>query len=153
MKKYQFCFNSKNFSVKKIAKKCNKIIKDCQIQKNEVGYKKSQKFFKKNGFYYEECWDLDQQIAAFILPRLIYLRQIHVGTPSSFFKYTTDNIIINEKEGQEKWNECLETIIEAFYRILFVDELSLKEEEREKNNKIIKDGLRKFSDNYSALWD
>lgn len=116
--------------------------------------KESKKFFNKFNFHYEECWNLDKTIVAFILPRLVYFRSIQTGTPNGYFQYDKNFNIINEEEGHQKWLNTLDLMIEGFYRYLFVDELLLdSDREKEINRKYINKGFNLFIKNFGALWD
>lgn len=96
---------------------------------------KSKKFFKKNGFYFEECWNLDFTIARFILPRLVHFKKIQHSTPAS----------LSEKE----WNEILDKMIKAF--ALLTDQESLFASRKQQET--IEEGLNLFAKYFQSLWD
>lgn len=146
---------SKDYSLEEISNKCKLLIESNFIfeNKNKERYQESKDFYDKFHFHFEECWNLDITIAAFILPRLIYFRDIYTGTPGDFFEYTEDFQILNERQGNKEWNTTLDLMIEAFYRICFVDDLSLDEKNRGINNVYIEKGLKLFAQYFQSLWD
>ena len=97
--------------------------------------KKSKKFFKKNGFYHEDCWSLDITMAWFILPRLICFKKNVLSYP-------------HECTNLKEWQGILDKMIEAFYLILknpyLWNAAQLKK---------IEEGLSLFSHFYLNLWD
>lgn len=146
-------FLSKGSSVKEVSKYCKERVEALYRTKEDDHYQESQDFFKKKLFHYEDCWDLDYTIACFILPRLMHFRKNHCGAPSCFFKFDENMQVLNEKKGNKKWNKTLDYMIEAFYRIVYVDELLLSKEDREINQYYIKKGLKLFCKNFQTLWD
>lgn len=114
-------------------KELKKLLKDTVPPRGSG--KKSKKFYKENGFYYEDCWNLDVTIAHFILPRLIQLRKKTIAFPSGF-------------ESLEDWKATLDKMIEAFYLIL-KDPYSSK---LNTSNAKIKEGLTLFAHFFQALW-
>lgn len=144
---------SKNFSLEEITNKCQELMDSYPLTKDDERYEQSQEFYKKYHFYYEECWNLDSTMATFILPRLIHFRDVYSGTPGTFFKYDKKFNIVNEKQGNKKWNKTIDLMIEAFYRIIFIDDLSLNEEDRKINSQYINLGLKLFAKYFQALWD
>lgn len=140
-------------SVRKLSKKCKKIMKSCYCKSNDTRYQDSQEFFKHNKFHFEDVWNLDIQIAAFILPRLYYFRKdVEHGIPSDFIKLDENGKPSNEKEAGKNWNKTLDVMIEAFYRYLFVDVFELNEFETKNNKEIIKQGLSYFTKYFYSLW-
>lgn len=151
-KKYKKDFLFKDVSIEEVSKFCKTEIESLYRTKESNHYQESQDFYEQNLFHYEECWDLNHSIACFILPRLIHFRKVHAGVPSDFFEFDENMQIINQKKG-EKWNKALDYMIEAFYRIVYVDDLSLEKEDREVNQYYIKKGLKLFCKHYQSLWD
>lgn len=98
--------------------------------------KKSDKFFKKNGFRFEECWNLDVQIARFVLPRLMHLKKVKIGHPANL-------------NSMDEWDEIMDKMIEAFYLLLSNSYIPKSTEDEEK----IKEGLALFAEYFQALWD
>ena len=96
--------------------------------------KKSQKFFKKNGFHFEECWNLDLSIACFILPRLVQLKKVGRSYPQD----------LTEKE----WNAILDKMIHGF-------EIIVKEEIISDSEKLFtaQEAVDLFAKYYFSLWD
>lgn len=102
---------------------------------------KIKKFKKKYGFDYRETWNLDYEIACFILPRLAYLRENAVSYPGSeeFFG----------EGGLEKWLAIEDKMIKAFETIVDKDMSFETKEEKE----IIEEGLDLFRKYFQTLWD
>ena len=137
-----------NPTIEQIKNKCAEILNSCKDDKVE-----SVDFYKKNGFYFQECWNLDKTLAALILPRLIHYRNIKSGTPGCLCDYDENFNIINEEEGKEKWDKILNSMIEAFYRVIFADELYFDQEIKDYNEEKIEEGLSLFSKYFLCLWD
>lgn len=141
--------NGKKIKIKDVKPLVKNTLKGIRAKKNDVYYEQSQKFRKKKGFYYEEVWNLDQSIAAFILPRLIHFRDNHLGIPNDYCKFAEDGFtIINMKEARKQWINDIALMIEAFYYIMTKDVSDDK-----KYNDIIDKGLKLFSTNLTNLWD
>jgi hypothetical protein len=107
---------------------------------SEKNKKKAKKFKKKYGFGYEETWSLDNTIACFLVPRLAYLRDNHYGYPSSFAA---------NSDGNEKWTEILNTMVEGFATYVNKEWYELTDEEKEKREK----ALEYFKEYFDSLWD
>lgn len=135
-------------TIEQVKDRCNKILNGCKYEDTE-----SINFYEKNGFYFQECWNLDQTLAALILPRLIHYKNIKTGVPGCLCFYDKYYNIIDEEKSKEGWNEILNLMIEAFYRIIFIDELCLDQKTRLNNEKRIKSGLSLFSKYFCCLWD
>lgn len=103
--------------------------------------KKIKKFEKKYGFDYRETWNLDYEIACFILPRLAYLREHSHSYPG------TDEFLV--EGGHEKWLKIIDKMIKAFEIIVDKDCGFETEEE----NEIIEEGLDLFRKYFRTLWD
>lgn len=112
--------------------------------------KKSKKFYKKNGFRYEEVWNLDYTLASYILPRLAYFREIHSGIPSEFCVMDESGKVV--KKLTEEYDKCLDKMIEAFELILGEDDSSTVKEYREREAQI-QEGLELFGKYFRTLWD
>ena len=102
--------------------------------------KKADDFEKKHGFRYEDSWNLDNSIACYILPRLVWLRDTTHGYPSEFVK---------EKDGAKEWEKILNEMIYGFY--LYVSKDSALWDDDEK--KIWLRAKCWFIKYYSNLWD
>lgn len=134
-------------SLSEVQESCKKIIEGIRLNDKDEEYSDSLNFYLTNGFFFEECWNLDMTLAALILPRLIHFRDNHSGTPGSVFKYDEEGNILNEEEGHKKWEEIIDKMIWAFY-------LYIKEEDcNEENNKQIDEGLELFAKYFRTLWD
>ena len=125
-----------------------KICKEKGYSKKEV--KKADRFEKKHGFRYEDVWNLDNSIACFVLPRLVQLRDVHMGYPNSMLENPDDNMDETlSKKADKKWNKILNKMIYAYYLYVTKDEYELTEEEKEKQA----EGFELYSHFFSALWD
>lgn len=140
--------NGMTIQIKDVKPMVNDTLKGIRLKKEDKNYKKSKKFHKKNGFYYEETWNLDSSIAAFVLPRLIYFRDNFQGVPLDYCTYEEDGYTVtNMTEAVENWKKDIATMIEAFYYII-------KDDYNDKKHKdIIKKGLKLFSKKFQNLWD
>ena len=101
----------------------------------------SKRFKKKYGFDYRETWDLDYEIACFILPRLAYLRE-HCSS------YPGTGEFIGE-DGYKNWLKTMDKMIKAFETIVDA-EIGFETEEE---NRIINEGLDLFRKYFRSLWD
>ena len=109
-----------------------------RFSKGEVSKKRMKKIKqerKKYGFSFEECWNLNDTIASFVLPRLIMFRKRTDCCPS--------------KITFEEWKDILDTMIEGFYLIVDKKSWELRDEELEKAKK----GIELFSKYFFSLWD
>ena len=103
-------------------------------------WKKYQKQLDKNGFSDTETWNLSQNIAEFILPRLIRFKKITCAFPGGDIT-------------QEKWDKILDEMIFAFEWTIFMDyeyqKLSVKQ--IKDNNDRCYNGLQLFSKYFFQL--
>lgn len=78
---------------------------------------KGKRYRKKHGIYtkfdHSECWDLDDTIAKFVLPRLIVFKKENNGTPIDKDYHGSDVRYLSS----EKWDEILDTMIWSFNEI------------------------------------
>lgn len=123
-----------------------KCFKPYRIPADAKRYNESFKFKIKNGFYFEECWNLDAEMAYQILIRLVHFRDIHIGMPGSFCRDGKDGWGASPAE-YKRWETQLNKMIRAFYLYLIIDFPNKKEQ------KIINKGMKLFIEHYSALWD
>lgn len=137
----------KNMTLKKAEKLHRQLEKDW--------YKKcDKKFYKKHGFHKEDCWSLDQWFYCNMILRLTYLRDNHMGVPSS---YTTDKDgkeIRTVEEGDKLYIKDLNYIINYFY-IAYKDEywLDFDAEKRQAIMDKIRIAREKFAELLPTLWD
>lgn len=96
--------------------------------------KKSEKFFKKYGFHFEECWSLDHSIACFVLPRLIQLKKVGATYPNGL--------------TFEEWQDILDKMIDGF-AIIVREEYILNKEKTD----MAQEAIDLFAKYYFALWD
>lgn len=121
------------------------VLKVYSKKKRKKKIRNAKEFKEKNGFEYYECFNLDQSLALWILPRLIYFKDNIEGIPDRIYSQI-DYIDEEDKEQQAKkqWELILSKIIYSFYLIAKVDYCSKPEE--------IEEGLDLFREFYSALW-
>lgn len=140
-------------SVRELGQKCNQLIKSYYPKRKDKGFANSWKFFKENKFRFEDSWNLDIQVAAFILPRLYYLRHNeYFSIPSKLVQTDDFGTVINEKAAKEQWEDILDLMIEAFYRYCFVDVFDLNESEMQQDQQIRDEGLKYFAEYFPVLW-
>lgn len=115
----------------------------------DKNYQISQDFYKENGFYFEEIWNLDIEICRFLAPRLAFLRDNHTGFPGQLCKFDDNFNVINKEEAREKWNKILDTMVDGFYLYMSKEEFDLTIDEKKTINK----ALKYFKKYFTALWD
>lgn len=107
------------------------------------------KWLKKHGLYVNdrETWNLDANIANYILPRLKRFKEIGTTYPG-----------IDEAITPDGWNEVLQKMINAF-EILgneMIDKVDLSSEgwaeEIYRLNREVDEGLQLFAKYYRDLW-
>ena len=143
----------KEIQLEDVRELCEKRLKDCRLVNEDEEYSSSLNFYGTNGFYYEECWNLDVTIAALILPRLIHYRDSCVSTPTMFIQYDEEYHVINGEEAHIKWIEVLNKMIEAFYLVVADTTLGCTMEELKSISNRINEGLNLFAKYYLSLWD
>lgn len=111
--------------------------------------KKMRKFKKKYGFEYSDIWNFDHTLAAFILPRLAYFRDIHHGFPCRGEDIDENGKIINEEKIASEYQKKLDTMVEGFYLYLSKDYHSMTEEEEE----TWKLARQYLAEEWEGLWD
>ena len=114
----------------------------------------------------KETWNLDINLAKYIIPRLKKFKELNNGYPG-----------ISEMDTPEKWDEALDKMIQAFEYVIDLDEYWLDDPrydytdimfgknkefyEKIKENKITEDirrlaaineGLQLFAKYYMSLW-
>lgn len=112
---------------------------DMSLRKQERMYRQR----KGIGFDESETWSLDYTIAKFILPRLKYFRDNHVGFPDTV---STD----------ENWCDILDMMICAFeFIIMDYDGIApdSNDHEYEFRKSAIDHGMRLFAKHIQNLWD
>lgn len=143
--------------VRKITwKDCKKAIKNqpYHLSQKDDRYKKSKQLQKKIGFRYEETWNLNTTLAAYMLPRVLWLKNHTHSFPVSFNN-------INE------WKDVLNHICWSLYQTLTSEaeyKITLNNEEEEKTGKPksillrqvyeeIREGYQKLGEYFPDLWD
>lgn len=121
-----------------------KCAKPLQVELNDKRRAESDAFYYKNGFHYEECWNLDSEVAYQILIRLVQYRQTgcRCSTPGCFVR----NDIEKEYTDNKRWRTQVDKMIRAFY--LYVTVFMPDE----KQERIIRKGMKLFFEHFSALW-
>lgn len=126
---------------------------NCASNKNNEDYEYWKQQRLENGFDDTELWDLYQNIAGFIYPRLIRFKETIHGFPAKF-------------ETIDKWNDALDEMIFAFkyysgqFEDLNIDDEGKFEEKDGKtvwveseNSQRAKKGLNLFAEYFSGIWD
>ena len=149
-----------NLSLEEVKNKCHNRLMEVRTNEKDEHYYDSLNFFLDNGFYYEECWNLDITLSALILPRLIQFKNTQVGYPPSFYNGSllySDNEEYKrkcEKEALKEWNDVLDKMIFAFKSIVYSDEEKCKTGgERKALSEKIDLGLKLFGKYFRCLWD
>lgn len=119
----------------------NRAIK-CYTPPRSRNTKASEDFFKKWNFHYEDAWNLDYEIAYFILVRLVLFKENKHGIPGRF---KDEDFRVIEK----KWDTILDKMIRAFYFYIAIDDY----DRTPRMTKVIEKGFKLFSDYYYSLWD
>lgn len=104
---------------------------------------RSDEFFEKWGFHYEDIWNLDFEIAYFTLVRLVHYREVSLGIPGCLaYKYED-----GKGKAEKVWRNILDKMIRAFYLYctVFMPD--------EKQQKIIDKGFDLFREWRQSLWD
>lgn len=142
--------------------------KHTEWKKERKASKDEKKFKKKHGFNAVDCWNLDTTIAAFILPRITYLRDHQMGIPGHIefeimakYNLKPDEDSMSEeieKECIERWNEILNQIAGAMVLILedevyTLDNGKIDEEAMRNKDKEIECGLACLAEYFRSLWD
>lgn len=111
--------------------------------------KKHKKFKKKYGFEMSDCWSLDDNIAHYILPRLLHFKRITQGHP-----WLDEDNCATAEEAEKLWSKRLEAMIIAFYLIITKPEWEFLEREfTTANYEAIDFGLQIFTKYFQHLWD
>ena len=123
----------------------------------------SKKFKNEHGFVPSDVWNLDYTLACFILPRLCYFRDMTGSIPNCIYtdiSMESDEELDNDTEdklAQERWNNILDDMIEAFYLYILEDrDLPINNNNKSitfERNKQIEKGLNLFSKYFTMLWD
>ena len=85
-------------SLEEVRQLCKEVITGVRIKEKDERYSDSLNFYLTNGFFFEECWNLDVTLAALILPRLIHFRDSHCGAPGCLFECDEKGNILNEEK-------------------------------------------------------
>lgn len=134
---------------KKIAKFCKKYKKENYGISDKKSRKKEKAFKKKWGFSYIDSWNLDVEMVLYILPRLAYLREHHIGLCNELCEFDENMNIVNEEKAIKAWNDVLDTMIDGFMLYLEKDTFNWTE----KDKKLWETTMKYFTKYYMALWD
>lgn len=107
------------------------------INKNDVRWDAMKKERLERGFDASECWNLDNTIARFIIPRLEVFIEDSMGYPANM--------------TPEQWNRILSQILETF-KLIVKDDCGLSREEIIERDKKINKGLKLFAKHFNGLW-
>ena len=102
--------------------------------------KKSDDFLYKHGFNYQDIFNLDTSILAYILPRLTYFRDNCTGYPASL-------------ESYENWMTILNKIIDGFYAYMSQSWKVVNRQEMDDVQKQFEEAMQLFCKYFCALWD
>ena len=115
------------------------------LNKKDKRYKGYVAFKERHGFSPDECWNLDDTMAEFLLPRLRYFRNHTIGYPRLIKSF-------------EQWTAILDKIIWSFEQRLkhgwlpkdeYLQEIGLSRDVYEKR---YRQGLKLFGKWWEALW-
>jgi len=121
-----------------VARKCTVNVRRLCSKKEYV--EKSDRFFYKHGFNYQDIFNLDISILAFILPRLVYFRDNCTGYPTSL-------------ESYDAWIDVLNKIIDGFYAYMKREWRVLNRKELDTVQEQFDESLQLFWKYYCSLWD
>ena len=114
---------------------------------------KRKEFEQQWGFSYVDTWNLEGELAVWLLPRIAYFRENSHGYPLKFAKFGEDgHTIINEDEAVRQWDDSLKAISEGLHAYIegeFYEETPECEAEKEKWATAKKLLLEYYED----LWD
>jgi hypothetical protein len=119
----------------------NRAIK-CYTPPRSRNKKASEDFLKKWNFHYEDAWNLDYEIAYFILVRLVLFKENKHGVPGRLGEG-------DFRALERKWDTILDKMIRAFYFYIAIDDY----DRTPRMTKVIEKGFKLFSDYYYSLWD
>lgn len=122
----------------KLAKKCTVNVRKWYDKKEYV--KKSDKFLYTHGFNYQDIFNLDTSILAYILPRLVYFRDHCTGYPGTV-------------ESYDVWIEILNKIIDGFYAYLDKEWKVVNRIELDSVQEQFEQSMQLFCKYYCSLWD
>lgn len=124
-----------------------KCYEPCRLSPEDDRYGRSETFYKKYGFHFEEVWNLDGETAYFILIRLVQLRRVGGGgCPGKFARGVGDEPWAPSDADFKRWNTQLDKMIRGFY--LYCTKFFLTEKEK----KIVDKAKKLFAENFEALW-
>lgn len=124
-----------------------KCYEPCRLSPEDDRYGRSETFYKKYGFHFEEVWNLDGETAYFILIRLVQLRRVGGGgCPGKFARGVGYEPWAPSDADFKRWNTQLDKMIRGFY--LYCTKFFLTEKEK----KIVDKAKKLFAENFEALW-
>ena len=124
-----------------------KCYKPCRLSPEDDRYGRSETFYKRYGFHFEEVWNLDGEAAYFILTRLVQLRRVGGGgCPGRFARGIGNDLWAPSDADFKRWNTQLDKMIRGFYLYCTKSFLTKKEQ------KIVNKAKKLFAENFEALW-
>lgn len=134
----------------KFVNECRREFSSAYISKKDR--RKRNAFQKKYGFSYEEAWNLDTELAFYLLPRIAYLKKHKHGMPTKLCKIDhTTGEITNYDEALAQWDLILKTIIKGLhYHLEETVYLKLLSAKKQKTWTLAKQYLAEY---YDDLWD
>lgn len=122
-----------------------KIANKHKFKKHEKEY---EDFKKKYGFRREQCWNLDVELIAWLLPRIAYLKEHHSGVPNCYCELDENYNAKDIDKASEKWESVLQEILDGF-EIYLDKSLNRSSDEREKIDR----AFELLIENIGNLWD
>lgn len=110
------------------------------IQRRKATRYKWQKIQREQGFSPEECWNLDCTIVEFIIPRLEYLANHHVGYPPFY-------------ENPNDYTKDLKDIVYGFKLYLKGDYCWCNNPECKEQTQAVDKAFDLFAKLFRGLWD
>lgn len=109
------------------------------------------KWLKKHGLYVNpsDCWNLDYNIAQYVIPRLKIYKEKTIGYPGR-----------GEMDTFEKWIAGIDKMIEAFElvidqidgNVIYLKDGKFQEELMASDKQKIQEGLHLFATWFESLW-
>lgn len=123
-----------------------KCYESCHLSPEDDHYGRSETFYKRYGFHFEEVWNFDNEVAYFILIRLVQLRHVGCDCPNKFVRGTDEIPCGATNADFKRWNTQLDKMIRGFYFYC------TKNFPTKKEQKIINKAKKLFIENFEALW-
>ena len=126
-------------------KQAEKLAKKCTVNVRKWNNKKwyidsSDKFLYRHGFNYQDTFNLDTSILAYILPRLTFFRDHCTGYPGTV-------------ESYDAWIETLNKIIDGFYAYMGQTWKVVNPKEMDEIQEQFNESMQLFAKHFCSLWD